>query len=156
MRDSRHRSPPIISADKDDEDKTSSSLFYERLENAPKCAHNLVRGICEEFSLANETEVHFKRRNPPDLRVRDLRVGTSGRNSRLGQNIFTLEWRPTRNTFLCRALLSPKQCLAHGISSATRPAGQKEPLNSEFMFPAEGNLDLLIRVIYSSISNRSP
>jgi len=155
VHDSRLQTPMKGSVDEDDEEKTSSSLFYERMETAPEGASHLVRGICEEFSHANETEVHFKKRKPPDLRVRDLRLGASGKKSRLGQNIFTLEWHPTKNEFMCRALLSPAQCRAYGISNATRPAVQTEPLNSEFRFPADGGLDMLIKVIYSSIDIRS-
>ncbi len=122
--------------DEDDYAKTSSALFFERLENAPECASNLVRGICEQFSYAAKTEVHFKKRNPPDLRVRDQRPRSSGTKAKKGQNIFTLEWRPTKNVFLCRAMISPDQCLALGISNASIPASQTEPLNSEFRFTA--------------------
>jgi hypothetical protein len=140
--------------DENDADKSSYSLFYERLENAPLEALNLVRGICEEFSFAGETEVHFKKRKPPDLRVRDLRVGNKNQSLRIGQNIFTMEWRPTTKMFMCRALISPEQCLNHGISNAKAPRSLTEPLNSEFLFHADGNLNLLIKLIYSSINCR--
>lgn len=104
-----------------------TTKFLEGIDNSTS-ALALISYIIN--NLNPDVEVHFTGgQNGADLRVRAFRTTISGVKE--DRNIFTMYWRPTKNSFLCR-ILSDIDVVVGGCVSDVRRASESEPLPVEF------------------------
>jgi len=103
---------------------SSEALFMARIENNPD-ALNLIEAMREHFDQVDNVEIHFKKFDAPDLRVRAYDINGKGRN------VFTIQWQPKNKSFLCRSL---SEDLHHDRAEFinVRETYRKEPLKTQF------------------------
>lgn len=115
---------PTIIAGPEPEVASSEALFMARIENDPN-ALNLIEGLRDHFDQVENIEIHFKKFDTPDLRVRAYDVNGKGRN------VFSIQWQPRNKCFLCRSLSEPLHH-DHAEFINVRETYRKEPLKTQF------------------------
>lgn len=102
--------------------------FYQRLERAPHAARGFFESIYEHFQRDNMVEPHHT-----DTHGGDLRLAIPG--AVLGQkrlrNFATMYWQTSKQLVFSRTYLTPDELAVMGFSSASKPASDREPLNSD-------------------------
>lgn len=109
-------------------------------------AHECVHQVLAYFAGQVGREVHFTRTNGGDLRVRVFHMDKS-------QNVFTMAWRPSQKTFLCRLYTSVEPFLLPQIPAIENPQGpasDSEPLRCEFHYRPGLSNGVLINLIHSA------
>jgi hypothetical protein len=101
--------------------------FYDRIRSS---GHETLADLIHAWHdrlLAKGHEVHFKRRDPVDLR---LRIHSTENTARPEQNVLVLHWQPRNEMLLIEALPDPDRVGAFGFPNTK--LSQHGPLSTHF------------------------